>query len=102
MAITLTWDQVVDAEAAEHAFQGLRIVRVGFIKGLISGVTTSSRAILDALGRDASPIAAELAFGNSHPDVASARLIFRVARGIPNTGGQMARVWAHYETPGSV
>lgn len=101
MAISITWDQVADAQVEQHVRNGTRIVRVGLVEGLTSAVTTSSKAILDAVGHFGGAFAASLAFGFQHPDYTDALLTFRVARAVENAGGTKARVWAHFETPGN-
>lgn len=49
MAISITWDQVPEAQVEQSLLSGFRIVRVGIVKGITSDVTTSKAALLDAL-----------------------------------------------------
>lgn len=96
--ITSVWDTVSDAELQQSLLGQSRIVRTGIVKGLTNLVTTSKTALFDALA-DAPDIAL-LGDPFEPDDYPNYLCVHRVARGIPNTGGQMVRVWLHYETPG--
>lgn len=98
MAIEVVWDTVEDAEASDSLRDQDRIVRTAFVKGIdIAAVMSSKLALMKVL--EDTPDIPDLGdqFDVAYPNYFC---MHRVARGIPNTGGSMARLWVHYETPG--
>lgn len=99
MALETIIDTVTDGEIAQGILDGGRVVRTGIIKGMtIATVNAPSVALMNALALAPNvPTLGSVLGGGA---AANYVCIYRTARGIPNTGGSMARFWAHYETPG--